>query len=64
MKKFAFVLLGLLLAGMALTAVFHGGGVLGIAFGVAFGALSWRSFRAAGRLAPAPQGPTQRPWER
>jgi hypothetical protein len=63
MKKFALVLLGLFLAGMALTAVFHGGGILGIAFGIAFTAGAWRSFRAVRRLTP-PASTKPRPWER
>lgn len=65
MKKIAFALLGLFLAAMAYTAVFHGGGILGIAFGVAFAGGAVSSFRAAGRLArPKSAEPTPRPWER
>lgn len=63
MKKWALALLGLFLAGMALTFLFSGDYVL-MAIGVGFVALSRRSFRAAGRLAPAPQTAGQRPWER
>lgn len=62
MKKFAFVLLGLFLAAMAVTAAAHAD-PFGIAFGIAFAAGSWRSFKAAGRLAPAPKGPERRPWK-
>jgi hypothetical protein len=62
MKKFAFVLLGLLLAGMAITCI-TSGDIFGIAFGIAFASGSWRSFRAVGRLAPAPPD-KPRPWER
>ncbi|WP_333767753.1 hypothetical protein [Streptomyces sp. IBSBF 2435] len=62
MKKIALALLGLFLAGMAITATFTGG-IFGIAFGIAFAAGSWRAFRAVGRLAPA--APTEdRPWRR
>jgi len=64
MKKWAFALLGLFLALFALTAVFHGGGVLGIAVGVACALGSYRSFRAAGRAAPARAPEAPRPWER
>lgn len=61
MKKIAFALLGLFLAAMALTAVSHG--VFGIAFGIAFGAGAWRSFKAVRRLTPRTE-PAPRPWER
>lgn len=62
MKKLGYLLIGLLLAGMAITCAV-GGGIFGYGFAVAFGALAFRAFRALGRLAPAPaQAP--RPWER
>lgn len=62
MKKFAFVLLGLFLAAMAVTAAAHAS-LLDVALGIAFAAGSWRSFKAAGRLAPAPKESERRPWE-
>lgn len=62
MKKWALVLLGLFLAALAATCIFQGDPIV-IGVGIALGAGAWRSFRAAGRLAPA-QGPGQRPWER
>ena len=60
-KKFGYLLIGLLLAGMTITCAV-GGGIFGYAFAVAFGALTYRAFRALGRLAPAPATP-RRPWE-
>lgn len=51
MKKILLVLLGLFLAGMAVTAVSHGD-IFGIAFGVAFAYGSWRAFRAVGGTKP------------
>jgi hypothetical protein len=62
MKKYAFVLLGLFLAGMAITCIAESL-LIGITFGVAFATGSWHSFRAAGRHAPAPPD-KPRPWER
>lgn len=53
MKKYAFIVLGLFLAGMAITCIVHLDPITALV-GVGFGLWSWRSFRAAGRLAPAP----------
>jgi hypothetical protein len=63
-KKWLFVLLGLFLAAMAVTAAVSGG-VFGYLFAVGFALWSWRCFRAAGRHAPERPGTASgRPWER
>ena len=63
MKKWAYALLGLFLAGMALAGLFSGDYVL-MAIGCAFGFGSWKAFKAAGRHAPARTPEASRPWER
>lgn len=61
MKKLALALLGLFLAGLAITAALHD--AVGIVIGVFLALGAFRCFRAVWRLAPAaPSGP--RPWER
>lgn len=63
MKKWAWALLGLFLAVFGVVAALHG--VFGVLVGVACALGAWRSFRAAGRAAPAVAGSEKsRPWER
>lgn len=65
MKKWLLVLLGLFLAGMAVTAIATGD-PFGIAFGIAFAAGAVAAFRAAGRAAPRRPGQdidNERPWQ-